>query len=258
MIEKFFYGLLCDGGFKSAPELNWIPYHVITKDENRHLLPYKGLVFKSEPIGEKLRYRFLKTIYQLEPPQISSFITEMVKEYDESKTTAFLNNLSYTLNQITVSFIQMESEIRTSSDKFFFYLTFLIQYRVSYPKACLSIGAAKGLLERPDFVSSLFSEKFAQPNNDNMVLPDLTWTGLPVELSELIDALYSTRKIKGLSKDEMFSFFCNLLKVRTSLKTFNSSLTEIKDRKKSKTKFLDSLTAEYGKVLQNRIEKSDQ
>lgn len=202
----------------------WIPF-VIDGGESFEHRDYTGLFFKRQPLELTVHTKFFNLILN-----------------DEMRGGILIRNILGSLSSERAEIFYGKLKVRLIAN------VHQANRRNMYIKAKYQY-----LLEQLEISYKKVKENQNSPY-ENQKFGKLRWTGENVELFELIDALYLTGKLVAVNKEIVFHFFNShfILKDESSYDRFQSSITSIRKRKKSKTVFMDLLIREYLLKLDSR------
>ncbi len=224
--------------FKSATPSFWIPFKVDKQDKTIGEFSHKdftGLFFSETPTLWTLKKRFNSIVYNDTVPGLT-FIENLWK-----RSSSLQRELLYR------NFIkELKANLKSNEKQGFFGRLTNIDDVAT--RAELYINLLNRLYLEKSIDSSMHDNV-----KKNSSLQPAQWIGKPVELTELIDALYISGKLPGATQKQLIECFNFIFNVNLEYDKFTDAQQSIKKRKKDKAKFLISLTENYS----NKINEDD-
>jgi hypothetical protein len=216
--------------FKQASHDYWIPYTVDDKDKSvvgfSHK-EYTQLVFSSPPTRWTLKKRFNEIVYDDRKPGIT-FIENLWRKSSKIERDLFYKNFIIELEKSKVS------NERRGSIVDIFYRSDSIAARAKIYIDLLN----KLNLEKP-----IDLPKSDKANKTSFIEPAI-WNGSQVELVELIDSLYNSGKLPGVTQQQLIDCFNLIFSTDLNYDQFADARQAIKKRNEI-TKFLNWLSKNY-------------
>lgn len=251
-------------GFKTAPEIEWIPYFQEGTDSNLHLAIYRDLVFSEQPNNVRLRLGLLRAISRIESVQIDTFLRTMIFNLSVDKTSEFLICLESTLIDFYNRYQHSYEMIRAGQSKFLDGLDFKILFKGNIVSSIAVVNSMINLLQDKEyfrFLISLNQPPLVEDETNNMSSkssPSFQWAGHDYEFYELMDVFYLTKMFSGATKIEIFNFFNGSFNTGYKFEDFKSGVSDIRGRKKEKTIFLRKLINKYEIEVNKKKKPGDQ
>jgi hypothetical protein len=208
--------------FRPAKD-HWIPYRLASPDENIDDFShrdYTELVFKHQPTNIRLLRKFNEIFFD-DNSQGLKLIKSMWEKLDDNQKEKFYKNFSLMLSErIADSSHRGKARSEIFRDKLeVLFNEFYFGNQVNQPEAVQK-------------VETLFSSE------------PLIWKGKSIELFELMDALYRCDKVHATQK-QIVNFLNLNFAGEYDLDQFQKAISEIKNDRVNKTKFLTWLVKAY-------------